>query len=211
MTEKKANALDLKMLEKKAFKSTFEDGIWDIYFGILIFGLGLSPLGTLFGLNSTISMIIILPLVYIFDITLLILGKRKITIPRMGHVKFGPKRQKRKKELVLFLSLIVIINLIIFLLSTFDIIEFGWLPVLNILMIALPISIVAYLLDFRRLYAYGLLIGVSIYASIELEWLLGFPLTPIIFFGIAGLVMIICGIYFLINFLRKYPSQSEYS
>jgi len=41
--------LDLKELEKKAWRSTFQDGLWDIYFGLLIFGMGIYTVGQLFG------------------------------------------------------------------------------------------------------------------------------------------------------------------
>lgn len=34
--------IELKEIEKKAYKSVFQDGLWDIYFGILVLGWGLS-------------------------------------------------------------------------------------------------------------------------------------------------------------------------
>ena len=36
--------LNLKEIEKKAWRSTFEDGLWDIYLGSLFFIMGVSPL-----------------------------------------------------------------------------------------------------------------------------------------------------------------------
>jgi len=201
--------LSLKELEKKAYRSTFQDGIWDIYLGIIILGLALSTIGTLFGLPSIISMLIILPLVYSIGIAILILGKKKITVPRIGYVKFGSKRQRRKKELVIFLSIILIINLIIFLLSNFEIIDIKGLFLLNIIIIVMPLGIVAYLLDFKRLYIIAFLIGIGIYFTIELQDILGFPLSPILIFGCIGIIIVSWGLYYLINFLKKYPISNQ--
>ncbi len=203
--------LNLKELEKKAYRSTFQDGIWDIYLGIIILGLALSTIGTLFGLDSIISMLFILPLVYSIAIAVLILGKKKITVPRIGYVKFGLKRQRRKKELLIFLSIIFIINVIIFLLSNLEIVDIGGLLILTIIIIVIPLSIVAYLLDFRRLYLIALLIGIGIYTSIEFVDILGYPLSPILSFGIIGGVIIFWGIYYLIKFLKKYPIVEQNS
>ena len=36
--------INLKSIEKKIWFANFQDGIWDIYWGILLLGFGLSPL-----------------------------------------------------------------------------------------------------------------------------------------------------------------------
>ncbi|MFW9872823.1 MAG: hypothetical protein ACFFG0_06950 [Candidatus Thorarchaeota archaeon] len=36
--------IELKKLEKKAYKSTFQDGIWDIFMGMILLNLGLGSL-----------------------------------------------------------------------------------------------------------------------------------------------------------------------
>lgn len=197
--------LDLKAIEKKAYRSTFQDGIWDIYIGVLLLGFPLSTIGTLFGLGSLISMIFIIPLFYAIAIVFLILGKKKITVPRIGHVKFGPKRQKRKKELVVFLSLLFILNIVIFVLTNLRVVEIGGLLIINIIIIVVPLGIVAYLLDFRRLYLIDFLLGIGIYLTIELEDFLGFPLSPILIFGSIGISIISWGVYFLTRFFKQYP------
>lgn len=56
MTEK----VDLRELEKKAWKSTFQDGLWDIYFGLLFMGMGLYRIPQLFGLDNTFILIMLL-------------------------------------------------------------------------------------------------------------------------------------------------------
>ena len=38
------NKLDLKEVEQKVFQTTFQDGLWDIYLGLLLIIFGLSPL-----------------------------------------------------------------------------------------------------------------------------------------------------------------------
>ena len=56
MTEK----VDLRELEKKAWKSTFQDGLWDIYIGLLFMGMGLYTIPQLFGLDDTFILIMLL-------------------------------------------------------------------------------------------------------------------------------------------------------
>ncbi|MDH5684620.1 MAG: hypothetical protein OEZ20_09175, partial [candidate division WOR-3 bacterium] len=83
--------IDLKEMEKKAWRTYFGDGIWDIYLGLIFIGMGflavLDKIGASellrygqFGLLMSLGIII------------LTIGKKKITIPRLGYVEFGPKR-----------------------------------------------------------------------------------------------------------------------
>ena len=36
-----AQKISLKHAERKVFRMTFQDGLWDIYIGIILFGLGI--------------------------------------------------------------------------------------------------------------------------------------------------------------------------
>ena len=73
-------------------------------------------------------------------------------------------------------------------------------------------SLAAYFLDYRRLYVYGLLVGLSPLIG---EWLWmrgqashhGFPVT----FGITSSVMILTGIFVFFHLLKTYPTLEEES
>ena len=89
--------INLKELEKKAFKSTFKDGLWDIQLGFII--LALTPL-----INNDYLLI---PY-YAVIIVLFMAAKKFVTVPRIGLVKFGKKRNKSMKKLRLILVISVL-------------------------------------------------------------------------------------------------------
>ncbi|MFX1448787.1 MAG: hypothetical protein ACFFCG_11745, partial [Promethearchaeota archaeon] len=96
-----AEKVDLKEMEKRAWKSNFQDGLWDIYFGLLIMGIGFNWLGGFLGLPETMGVMVTLISWDIGAMVIFILGKKFITTPRMGFVKFGQIRKKRNKFLAL--------------------------------------------------------------------------------------------------------------
>ena len=78
--------LDLKELEKKAWRSTFEDGIFEIYFGIAYLSL---TLGVVLDavLPSPYNVILIFSIIGL-GLTFFLIGKKYISQPRLGKVKF---------------------------------------------------------------------------------------------------------------------------
>ena len=55
--------LHLKDIEKRAFRSTFEDGLWDIYLGGLLFCMGMGPGLVEFGLYNQLIMTVMIILI----------------------------------------------------------------------------------------------------------------------------------------------------
>jgi len=76
--------IDLKNIEKKAFSSTNSDGITDILWGILLIGFGTNTIFTRLGIDRPLSLIVFaVPVIVLY-----LLGKKFITTPRLGYVKF---------------------------------------------------------------------------------------------------------------------------
>jgi len=94
--------INLKEIEKKAYRFTFQDGIYDIMFGVL--------LRELIGLGYILFLAIPAPL-------LLTLGKKYITTPRIGIVKFGLKRQASYKKFVTISVILVILTVVLLILT----------------------------------------------------------------------------------------------
>jgi len=203
-----AENVDLKELEKKAYKSTFQDGVWDIYIGMLFIGWSLRYFGIAF--NSIIGLTII---IFYYTITVLFfyIAKKFIIVPRMGFVKFGPKRKADKRKLMIFASINTMVLLIFFLLTLAGIFQYFQFKVfivpllIGVCFIWLPLSVVAYFLKYNRLFLYSLLGGLSFILSELLYPFLGFPLNDFLLFGISGGAIIIIGIIYFILFLKKYP------
>ncbi|TFG04011.1 MAG: hypothetical protein EU542_00435 [Promethearchaeota archaeon] len=201
--------INLKELEKKAWISTFQDGLWDIYFGLFIMGLGLAPLGRFLGLPETIGVLI---LVISWDMIaglVLILGKIYISRPRIGFVKFGQIRKKRNKLLAIFLGINVGLTVIVFiftLLGMFQLQLPGYMVmlVIGLLFITTPFSFIAYFIQLKRVYLYALLGGLGLFFSEILNPILNSPFNDLLVFVPLGGLILIFGIIILNHFLSKY-------
>jgi len=205
--------IDLKEIEKKTWRSTLEDGILDIYFGILVLGLGmgmtLSPV-----LPNPLDKFI--PFIFIgIGLAFFLTAKKFITQPRLGKVKFGYKRKGRKLKTLIVLSINLIILLVLFLIRFTNpefSLEFpGYLDglILGLLFITAPLCFAAYFLQYPRFYLFGLLVGLSFFLSDLFSIFLPVPFDTLIVFSLISAIMIIVGIVFLIKFLRKYPLSKE--
>ncbi len=173
-------------------------------------GMGLAPLGRFFGLPETVGVLI---LVFSWDIgacLIFILGKRYISKPRIGFVKFGQIRKKRNKLLAVFLGINVGLTVIIFIFTLLGIFQLS-LPgymvmlVIGLLFITTPFSFLAYFIQLKRIYLYALLGGFGLFFSELLDPILGAPFNDILVFIPFGGMILIFGIIILIRFLSKYP------
>jgi len=207
--------IDLRGLEKKAWRSAFQDGIWDIYFGWLFLGLAIAPFGDAFGLPGDVGSMIIILFWNMIAVLFLILGKKFITIPRIGFVKFGARRKKIKKRLLAFLIFNVILAFLFLfgnLSGIFNTLNIGGLTeplVIGLLFITVPLSILAYFLEFHRLYIYAIFFGLGFFNSELLYPLVGSPLDLFISLGLVGIAVVSIGLVYFIQFLRKYPSSQK--
>ena len=180
--------IDLKKIEKKAWTSYFEDGFWDLFFGVIFITSAVRSLTDNVWFTLGIFGAVVINIV----------GKRFITIPRMGRVKFGPVRQKKQFKMGV---MILISLLVIFVLGTFMAnITF---PVMAV-WLAVFFGLLAYLMDFSRLFVYGL-----VFATSEVIWsVYGEPYGPIANL-IFGVIILMVGLAVLNRFLKKYPKPVE--
>ncbi len=200
--------IDLKEIERRAWGAYFQDGIWELFFGVFLIGIALSPLLSVIGVPRPLN--IFLPL-----LAALILwgGKRFVTRPRLGLVKFGPKRKADAKKLRIVMTIITLITVVILLLTVTEVIQ----PVLNNLLggYAFPIvlglfvltvfSLAAYFREFTRLYIYGVLMCIGVVLTGLLFDYGGSTPYSYIAFGIIGSIILLFGLILLVRFVRKYP------
>jgi hypothetical protein len=189
------STVDLKALERQAWTSHFRDGLWDIFIGLMMLIGGIRGLTDLVWLN-----LLILPAVLIGPV-----GKRYITIPRIGWVRFGSARKFRRQWITLLLIASVILSLALLIFLQSGIITTG-LPLSPIvaLFIVCVSALMAYALNFWRLIAYGLL-----YAGSELVWAaFDRPLGPLTF-TIFGALVCSFGLMLLVRFIRRNPIHDE--
>ena len=144
-------------------------------------------------------------------VLMLFFGKKYITIPRLGYVKFGEKRKKTRWRLFMFLivNIVVAFMLPVFIISGFlSSLPFNILIqaiLIGVLFITLPLSILGILLDFYRLLIYALFSGLGFFFT-ELSYLgVGEPFDVLLSFGSIGIIIIIIGTAYLVRFMHRYP------
>ena len=158
--------ISFKTTERKAFQSSFADGLWDVFLGLFPLQFAVAPLLSE-SMGDFWSSAIFLPVwgaVYL----VIRLMRKNLIAPRMGTVNFG---KARKEKLRKFSRIMLGINALVFILGIlaaafatkiFDsqsIALFGSVVSMALGLILLAgFSLAAALLDWPRLYFYGLLL-----------------------------------------------------
>ncbi len=197
--------MSLKEAEKRAFKSTHQDGLWDMYLGAIFLAFGLGPLlRNEGGLDETSSMVA--HLVYVFGLLAIwILAKKRITTPRIGLVKFGAERKRKLFSLRIILTLSCGLGVAIWALFASDnpldlTLVLGLFSV-NILVV---LGLMAYFMEFERLYGYAVLWAASLPLGELLKSKSGLGDAGYVYL-VTGSLPIIIGAWLFVRFLRDYP------
>jgi len=200
-------------MEKKAWRVNFEDGIFDIYFGIIIISfvphlifIEILPIPINFLLG---------PIIIGFALAFFILCKKYLIKPRIGTVKYGRKRKIRKMKTAIILSINVIALLILFLLRISDFWDNLNIPnsveilLIQLIFVTLPLCLVAYILQYHRLYIIAVLMGSSFFFAELISNFITPPINILFVFLIIGGLIILMGVFSMIKFTKKYPLEKE--
>ena len=206
--------INLKELERKAFRSTFQDGLWDMFLGFLLLNMGG---GTLLG-GSEMSILSSMVVLTLFAGLVLLgfwAGKKCITTPRMGSVEFGAQRKSKLKKvrLVLFMSVLLgalmavwgvgaIVDGVPYVIARVPLPAYVWAA-----QCVVVFGLAAYFMDVTRFYLYGVLyalpfpLGIVLAENTSLSGSVSMALT----FGLAGGTMVLAGLVLFFRFVRRYP------
>lgn len=204
--------LDLKAIERKAFRSFHQDGLWDIYLGGLLLVLSLFFAIPESGEGELTYMgLALLGVAIVF--AFFQLGKKYITAPRMGQVKFGPERQKRKMTLAWIMGAFVLVTLGLNLYTLYvwnasssaHPVDLNLAPSMGRVVVSsiaaliagLSTIVISYFKEFTRGYYIALLIGCGFFFTLLLD-----STVPMI---AAGALILLPGLVIFVNFLRQHP------
>ncbi len=205
-----ADKLSLKQLEAKAWKSVYNDGIWDIYLGLLLMTMAINTRIARTGLSEGAVMGIYIAMTVV-AMGVLFAGKRLITVPRLGRVKFGERRKIQIKRTRLILTASVLVGIIAFLVTVYVLkfrpawfnfeVMIGTLWVVNVLAV---FGLAGYWLQFRRLYLIGAMYAISV--PLDMFVTKTFDIDIALYtFGIPALVILVVGTVVLVRFVRSTP------
>jgi hypothetical protein len=208
--------LNLREIERKAFRSTYQDGLWDIYYGLITVCMSIfvyRPAAGYSAMNIILSTLMIALAGGLFWA-----GKKYITLPRMGQVRFGAVRKQKGRTLAIILGVFVLIQV-----GLVGLTHFGWanpevstklnaylndrgstllaVATIGSLMVGISIIVIAYFSDFPRGYYIAVMMSLAVFLMIYLNQ----PVYPII---IGGLI-ILPGLVLFVRFLRMYPLQQK--
>jgi hypothetical protein len=189
--------MDLKNMERRAFSSFLQDGLWDIFIGFLLLGFGLR----IYTDNVLFTLLIFL------GVAIMIVGRRYITVPRLGVARFGMQRRRKQSFLIATIALAVIFSMLIWIIS--DLYLESVTTVMDItfsLLVVIVFAMVSFFLGSIRIFVYGLILASVMY----LVGVVDEQMASILAIGI-GTVVLAVGVGMLILFIRKYPVPKENS
>lgn len=215
-----SQTLDLKELERKAWAPYVQDGLWDLFLGLMLVSAAVSSWLAYAGAPSSTRIPAYMSIVVLAGLVLWA-GKRFVTLPRVGRVKYGPARKARLHTLRIIVLVAVLATAALFVAALG--VKNGWLArpawwalgkipsgsIFAVLIILTVFSLMAAYMDFKRLYLYGVLfalqetVGVSLEAYAGIEW--GFFAGAVV----AAVVVMVIGTVVFLRFLRDYPPMTE--
>jgi hypothetical protein len=207
-----SSTINLREIERKAFRSTYQDGLWDIYFGLVVTAMAIFMYRPPEGYAPT-NILLAMGTIALAG-GLLGLGKKLVTLPRMGQVRFGPARQRRKVTLAVILGLVVLVHS-----GIVGLTALGWLnpqvsakinsilldrdlmdlavASIGALFVGPSMILIAYFNDFTRGYYIAVMMSLAVFIMIWLNQ----PIYPIL----MGALIILPGVVLFVQFLRNYP------
>jgi hypothetical protein len=208
--------LNLKEIERRAFRSTYQDGLWDIYLGLVVVCMSIFVYRPATGYSPANIALMLLSMLLAYS--LFWAGKKFITLPRMGRVRFGEARKRKGATLALILSVVVLIQV-----GVLGLTVLGWLnpevgakvndffkardlmdlavAVIGSLFVGPSMILIAYFSDFPRGYYIAVMMALAVFLMVYLNQ----PIYAII----VGSLIVLPGLVLFVRFVKTYPLHRE--
>jgi hypothetical protein len=207
--------VDLNKIERAVWMRCYEDGLMEIFLGLMLLMMGSgSVFMEAYGM-SEMGAIILLLVMATAAIVLFYVGKRLVTFPRIGRVKFGPKGKARLKKTTIIMSGSAVVGLLVFVLATMlhsgsitnlnpDLV----LPLIWVINVVVVFGLWARVAGLPRFFLIGFLFALPLPLLIGLKELanvrIGYGA-----FAVPGLIVVLMGVVTLARFIRNYPPLKE--
>ena len=194
--------IDLKDLERKAYKESQKDGLMEIMLGIILMAFG----GFFYSVVFVFYIVLIIFAGHIVELI-----RRRHTYPRIGIVRLQKEEPKSSMKGVFYFLLCVFGIIAVLVYFSGDITDYRhwltWFPLLFGLVLVGPLMYAQNKSGSHRFTVYAILALVmgAVFAIIEI----GSAETDLmLYLVITGAVLIITGIGIFIHFLQTHPKGS---
>jgi hypothetical protein len=203
--------MDLKRLERKAWRFSFQDGLLDIYLGLLLVVLSIPELlpgvfTSELGAYAAYGGLALVAFLFYWA------AKRYVSAPRMGRARFGPTRKAKQTTAAIVYGVSALGGVIVLLLT---LVWRGgapsggspWLGARELFALGIGFWMIlvfglgSYFTDFGRGYVIGALYALAFAGTI----LLGEP----VLFALCGAIIVLLGLVVFVRFLRAHPVPGE--
>jgi hypothetical protein len=208
-----AHDVDLKDLEKKMFRSMSEDGLIEMLVGMLLLTTAMSNCMREVGYSAMTVRLVAYPLMFL-GVILVFIGKRYVTIPRLGMVRFSPGRQKKRMKVVLALTAsIVFMNIMTVVVISQgggggvsgELLSAMLASALVATVIMIIFGLIAHVYEYPRLVVVGVLFGSAELTYTYVSHTTDIGYAGLAIFGIAGGAVLAMGAAALDRFVKRYP------
>lgn len=203
--------LDLKTLERDAFRRFYEDGLFDVFIALLLGAMAVSHIVAVWSESELLADAVMMGL-SVAAVAILFTVRLRLLRSRLGDFKPGPERRRRIALTRLVLLLSLALGVAAFCLGA---VAYGRDVRISNLELVVPLAwflhatvvfgAMAYLLDVPRFFVWGVLLGAvgPLFIWPDAFWDRSLP--PGTVFLLPALVIAGTGAYKLVHFLRDYP------
>lgn len=205
--------MSLRAIESGSWKTMQQNGLFDLFFGMVLSISAVSMLLDEPGVAAAIRIGATLAL-YAAGIAGNWLARKRYVVPRTGSVKPGADRRRRIRQSRLVLAISVLLTLA--LLALITIARFSpahWLgelggfapPAMIGLIVLVPLAVLAYVLEYPRLVIHAVLFVGAEFATVALARSTLIPTAGAIAFVSVAVVSLTIGAVVFARFLRSIP------
>lgn len=207
--------LSLRTMEARSWKSRQQDGLFDMYFGILILAIGVSAAVEALGASAPLRLATLVVL-QCGGVLFYWLAKRRFASPRQGAVRFAPPRVRRTHTLRFALAACVLLLAGLVASTALGRSPLQWfsqlgaytLPTAIAVVVGLPLVAVATFLQFPRVLVHAALFIAAGFALTAAGHGYMSPIPGAIAFGACGSTSFAIGAFYFVRFLRRVPERS---
>ena len=191
--------IDLKELEKKAYRDSQQDGLMEVMMGLILITFGGFFYSPIFAFYI---------LLIVFSGKIVEFVRRRHTYPRIGFVKFHRENPKDALTGVLLFEFAVIVIIFTLISISGDVADYSrwvnWAPLFFGMILVGPFAHAASRSGSVRYYGYAILsVILGLFFSL-IEFGSGFT-GLILYLVLIGGFLVLGGLVIFIRFLRKYP------